>query len=334
MFYFINILFFHSYFPRKTLISKDISIYFQKNLKKKIIFQKNQKKNDLMMKDSINQDIITWELDFFSRPVINEDGKKLWELIVVDQNGTFEHVESIPNNLVNSKELRKRIQIILEKTSHKPRVIKFFRTQMFNMINIALSDFDIIIRPSRRTFRLLEKINEREQNIYPKMFGYRPFMRELDTTDFLKKAPEKMPDSLRGEKYIFASLSYSELIKVSSCKNSFCDLCPLPSKFDIKQNIPGIVIFSERAKSLSSWLNSIELYNIYCDFENRDIIIECGLDTKYLFSKFSDDTDFENLQFEPKIFEKNKKKSNGIHFIAVQEKFNQKEIFGFWTMKS
>jgi hypothetical protein len=154
------------------------------------------------------------------------------------------------------------------------------------------------------------------------------------TNDFLKKAAEKMPDSLRGEKYIFASLSYSELIKVSSCKNSFCDLCPLPSKFDIKQNIPGIVIFSERAKSLSSWLNSIELYNIYCDFENRDIIIECGLDTKYLFSKFSDDTDFENLQFEPKIFEKNKKKSNGIHFIAVQEKFNQKEIFGFWTLKS
>jgi len=216
----------------------------------------------------------------------------------------------------------------------KPKIIKFFRSQMFNMINIALSDFDITIRPSRRTYRLFEKIDEREKNIYPTLKGYRPFMRELEINNLLKKAPEKMPDSLRGEKYIFASLAYSELNKISESQIPFRDFCPFSQDFDDNQDIPGIVIFSERAKSLSSWLNSIELFNVYCDFENKDIIIECGLDTKYLFSKFSDDTDFENLQFEPKIFEKNKKKSNGIHFIAVQEKFNQKEIFGFWTMKS
>ena len=53
-----------------------------------------------------------------------------------------------------------------------------------------------------------------------------------------------------------------------------------------------------------------------------------------MFSKFSDQSEIGNIQFEPKIFEKKKKKNNGIHFIAVQENFNRKEIFGFWTLKS
>ena len=50
-----------------------------------------------------------WELDFYSRPVQGPDGKKLWELLVTDAQGTFQHVEAVPSNCVNSRELRARV---------------------------------------------------------------------------------------------------------------------------------------------------------------------------------------------------------------------------------
>mmetsp|Transcript_49785 Transcript_49785/g.120809 ORF Transcript_49785/g.120809 Transcript_49785/m.120809 type:complete len:209 (-) Transcript_49785:669-1295(-) len=205
---------------------------------------------------------------------------------------------------------------------------------MFNMINIALSDLDLIVRPSRRTFSLYNKISEREEKIYPNMKGYRPFMRESDFNASLKKVPQKMPDALRGEKYIFASLSSDELSSINSSDIAFSGFCPLPAEFDKNQQIPGIVIYSERAKSLSGWLDGVELCNVFCDLENKNLILECGLDIQFLFAKFSETKNSKNSNFEPKFFEKNKKKSQGIHFVAVQSYSKQNEIAGIWTLKS
>mmetsp|Transcript_6323 Transcript_6323/g.15274 ORF Transcript_6323/g.15274 Transcript_6323/m.15274 type:complete len:338 (+) Transcript_6323:2-1015(+) len=321
-------------YNKKTFLgSTSIQNFKTKSLSKIKRIQNKNIINFFMKNESMEEEII-WEIDFFSRPVIDENGKKLWELIVVDQKGNFEHIETVPNNLVNSKELKKRIKILLEKTTKKPKVIKFFRSQMFNMINIALSDLDLIVRPSRRTFSLYNKISEREEKIYPEMKGYRPFMRESDFNTSLKKVPQKMPDALRGEKYIFASLSSSELLSMTSSDIPFSGFFPLPINFDKNQQIPGIVIYSERAKSLSGWLDGVELCNVFCDLENKNLIFECGLDIQFLFAKFSETKDSKNSNFEPKFFEKNKKKSQGIHFVAVQSYSEGKEITGIWTLKS
>lgn len=50
-----------------------------------------------------------WELDCYSRPVLVE-GKKLWELLICDGLGEFKKVETIPSNMVNSRELRKLVE--------------------------------------------------------------------------------------------------------------------------------------------------------------------------------------------------------------------------------
>jgi hypothetical protein len=51
-----------------------------------------------------------WELDCYSRPVVGEDGKKLWELLICDSLGEFKAVETMPSNMVNSRELRKLVE--------------------------------------------------------------------------------------------------------------------------------------------------------------------------------------------------------------------------------
>lgn len=46
-----------------------------------------------------------WELDFCSRPILDERGKKLWELIICDPDRTFEHTQYFPNNKINSTQV-------------------------------------------------------------------------------------------------------------------------------------------------------------------------------------------------------------------------------------
>ena len=95
-----------------------------------------------------------WELDCYSRPVIGEDGKKLWELLLTDSESRFRYLKPIPSNLVNSRNVRKIVEDILEQSPVRPKSIRFFRNQMFNMINIALSTLDVDVKPSRRTTSL------------------------------------------------------------------------------------------------------------------------------------------------------------------------------------
>jgi len=307
--------------------------------KKKICFEKTFKTNKICSKFLIKRNLFTnnqtedhieiWEMDFFSRPVVNSEGKKIWELIIVDNNQTFEHIEVIPNNLVNSKELKKRIKKLIDSKSIKPGIIKFFRSQMFNMISIALSDLDIIIKPSRRTFVLYKKLKEREENVYPKMEGYRPFMRDNQIRENLKLSPEKMPDTLKGELYVFASIEKADAVKILNNfagQNSFQSI---PLEFLSINKIPGLIIYSSRAKSLANWLNSIELCNLFCDIEMKNIIIECGLDIQYLFAKISD-----NQFKEASVFEKSKIDTKGVHFISVHDISNKGDNLGFWLLNS
>jgi hypothetical protein len=276
----------------------------------------------------VNLEPEIWEIDFFSKPVLNENGKKLWELIIVNNRGTFEHVESIPNNLINSKELRKRIKAVIESARIKPVAIKFFRTQMFNMINIALSELELNVRPSRKTRLLLEKIKERETTVYKTMNGFKPFLRDIDTVQILKKTPERMPDFLRGDSYVFAMIDIISLKDVLVQKPRFLEIFQPNLSPEQNLSIPGLIIISNRGKALSSWLSSIELFGVLCDIERKELIIECGLDTQYLFGKIKND------QFkESKVFEDNKKKSDGLYFIAVQSNSTEQDIIGFWLLK-
>nr|UXY88020.1 RNA-binding protein [Cryptomonas curvata] len=304
-------------------------LFFANLNKISILKTTNRRSKMLYMNNQSESAIEIWEIDFFSRPVVNSDGKKVWELIVVDSNQTFEHTETVPNNLVNSKELKKRIKKLIDSKSKKPNIIKFFRGQMFNMISLALSDLDIIVKPSRRTFALYKEIKNREDNIYPNMEGYRPFMRDNQIKEKLKISPEKMPDTLKGETYVFASIEKENAIEILNKFMGQKCFQGIPFEFLSIEKIPGLIIYSKRAKSLANWLDSIELCNVFCDIETRNILIECGLDIQYLFAKLSD-----SQYKEATIFEKSKIYTKGVHFISVQQISNTNENLGFWLLNS
>ena len=112
-----------------------------------------------------------WELDCYSRPVVAIGGKKLWEVLITDSTGSFRFLKTLPSNQVNSKELRATVEELLEQTDVKPNTIRYFRGAMFNMIKIALSEIDVVGRPSRCTYAVAQWLEERHRDIYPKMEG-------------------------------------------------------------------------------------------------------------------------------------------------------------------
>jgi hypothetical protein len=112
-----------------------------------------------------------WELDCYSRPVVGLGAKKLWEVLITDSTGSFRFLKTLPSNQVNSKELRKTIDELIEESDVKPETIRFFRGAMFNMINIALGELDIVGKPSRCTYSVAAWLEERHKEVYPKMEG-------------------------------------------------------------------------------------------------------------------------------------------------------------------
>ncbi len=53
-----------------------------------------------------------WEIDFCSRPLLDERGKKVWELLICDPERNFEYAEFFPNSKINSAEVRDRVGLM------------------------------------------------------------------------------------------------------------------------------------------------------------------------------------------------------------------------------
>lgn len=274
----------------------------------------------------------TWELDFYSRPVLGADGKKLWELIIVDSSGRFEHVEVIPNSLVNSRELRKRINAVIADSSVKPSTIRFFRQQMMNMISIALSEIDVQVRPSRRTYALFQLLKERERDVYPKMPGYKAGLSK-QTLSFVGvdlELSEALPDALRCEKFGFGRLPLAQLQEFfsdASPNDFFGDACIADDDLPQDASIPGLIVFSKRAKALAGWMSGVELAYLKAVLSKQELALECGLVTRYRFAGIDD-----TIKPEARDFEKAKEAVRGLHFLAIQESEDSDEVEGMWLL--
>ncbi|KAG1334071.1 putative protein TAB2, chloroplastic [Cocos nucifera] len=70
-----------------------------------------------------------WELDFCSRPILDERGKKVWELVVCDSTLSLQYTRFFPNNVINSVTLRDAIASISASLGVPlPQKIRFFRS--------------------------------------------------------------------------------------------------------------------------------------------------------------------------------------------------------------
>ncbi|AFY41128.1 Tab2/Atab2 family RNA-binding protein [Nostoc sp. PCC 7107] len=278
-----------------------------------------------------------WEIDFYSRPILDENQKKVWEVVVCESpldiraqtDSLFRYAQYCPSTEVNSGWLRTALQEAIDKAGEAPIKVRFFRRQMNNMITKACQDLGIPAQPSRRTLLLNQWLQQRMEEVYPQEPGYQggnnPSVR-LDSP-----LPQRLPDALEGQQWVFVSLSAGELAEMPEWDIGFGEAFPLEmAQLSPEARIPGVLIFSPRALPLAGWMSGLELAFLRVDQSvGTRLILETGATESWIVANIKN----PQLLVEAKGFAESKQQANGVHFIGVQSSPQAESFAGFWLLQ-
>lgn len=282
---------------------------------------------------------IVWELDFYSRPILDENQKKVWEVLLCESpldtrqstEELFRYASWCPNQQVNSIWLQSAIADAIAQSQQPPEKIRFFRRQMSNMIVKACEDLGIPAQASRRTYTIDRWLQQRAKDFYPNQPGYQL---SAEASSFVRYEPEKpqaLPDALEGQKWAFVSLEAAAFEEMDEWDIAFGEVFPL-SLMELAPDtrIPGIIIFSSRATPVAAWMSGLEL--AFVRFESEPVarlLLETGESDSWILANIKD---AQTLN-EARGFESAKEKAQRLHFLAVQSSPTSEAFAGFWLLQ-
>lgn len=278
-----------------------------------------------------------WELDFYSRPLRDEEGKKVWEVVICQTpleisdraESLFRYTQFCPNTEVNSIWLQAAIQEAIEKASEPPQRIRFFRRPMANMILKACKELSIPAAASRRTYALFQWLQERMDQFYPSLPNYQET--SSPSVQFSPSPPQRLPDALQGDKWAFVSLEASAFKDMSEWDIGFGEAFGLPMVGLSEETlIPGLIVYSSRATPLAAWMSGLELAYLRLDKSDRpSLLLETGENDSWILANLTDAA----TQGEAEQFEEAKRNAKNVHFIAVQSDPNSESFAGLWMLQ-
>jgi hypothetical protein len=278
-----------------------------------------------------------WELDFYSRPILDENQKKVWEVLVcqspLDVNtkpdSLFRYAQYCPSTQVNSGWLRKALQEAIEKAGEAPIKVRFFRRQMNNMITKACQDVGIPALPSRRTLVLNQWLQQRMTEVYPQEPGYQGGTNPSVRLE--RPLPQRLPDALEGQQWAFVNLAAGDFADMPEWEIGFGEAFPLELvQLTPEARIPGILIFSPRALPLAGWMSGLELAYLRFDTSQGErLVLETGATESWIVANIKNPQTLAEAQG----FEVAKQQANGVHFIGVQSDPQAQSFTGFWLLQ-
>jgi RNA-binding protein Tab2/Atab2 len=279
-----------------------------------------------------------WEIDFYSRPILDENQKKVWEVLVCESpldtstksDSLFRYAQYCPSTQVNSGWLRTALQEAIDKAGEAPIKIRFFRRQMSNMISKACEDAGIPAQASRRTLVLNQWLKERMENVYPKEPGFQGVTNPSVRLD--SPLPQRLPDALEGQKWVFVSLQAGDFTDMPEWEISFGESFPLDlAQVSPETPIPGVLIFSPRALPVAGWMSGLELAWLKFDHnaQGARLVLETGATESWILENIKN----PQILAQAKDFEQAKQKANGVHFIGVQSNPQAESFAGFWLLQ-
>ena len=287
-------------------------------------------------KNNIYTNNCDWELDFYSRPILESDGKKRWELLItnskrISEINSFRWEKRCPAGEVNSLWLKKALQEAIVEANQQgwssPSKIRCWRKSMRTMIKRAASQLGLEVISSRRTYHLLEWLELREREIYPKEDGYMVGPLAPPPKELLND-PVPLPEAIRGDLWSLEYLPIGLIEEADEWPIEFRGLIPVPKTNDKNIAIPGLRLFSRnRSLALAGCLGAVEPVRL--KLNNNQLILEAGQDDQWLVSDLEDQTAKE---FKKSLIN-SLKNAEGLQFIAVQSSPEDKNFAGFWMLK-
>ncbi len=283
-----------------------------------------------------------WELDFYSRPIFDENNKKRWEVLICESptdikrslDDLFRYSQYCSSKTVNSIWLREAIEAAIAEAGKPPKKIRFFRRQMNNMITKACEDASILATPSRRTYALIQWLETRMKEIYPQETGFDSKAANSASVKYPPLNAVALPEAIRGDKgdrWAFVSLEASAFEEFPEWDIGFGEAFPL-SLADLasEAKIPGLIMFSSRATPLSAWMSGLEMGYLQLEPSSLPVLrLETGASDSWILANITNPQILE----EAKGFEMGKTNANGVHFLAIQSSPDSESFAGFWLLQ-
>ncbi len=279
---------------------------------------------------------VIWEIDFYSRPLVDERQKKVWELLVCESPSTtkqsttelFRYAQYCPSDKVNSLWLGEALQAAMVEAKQSPQRIRFFRRQMNNMITKACKDIGIPSAASRRSIALQQWLDERMTTVYPHEPNYQAT--NTPSVQMFSDPPQPLPEALIGEKWAFVSLAANQFEDMSEWQIGFGEAFPLEMVgVTPEMQIPGLILYSPRSVPMAAWMSGLEVVSLrYQPAPKSRLLLETGASESWILARLDGDTQQEAARFEA-----SKTQANGVHFIAIQANPDTEEFAGFWLLQ-
>lgn len=279
---------------------------------------------------------VIWEIDFYSRPLVDEQQKKVWELLVCESPSNtqqsaselFRYAQYCPSDKVNSLWLGEALQAAMAESGTSPQRIRFFRRQMNNMITKACKDIGIPSAASRRAIAMQQWLTDRMTNVYPREPNYQAA--NTPSVQLFPDPPKPLPEALIGEKWAFVNLPASQFAEMNEWQIGFSEAFPLEMVgVTPEMLIPGLILYSNRSVPMAAWMSGLELISVRHQPAPKSILLlETGASESWIIARPEGDTQQGAARFEA-----TKKQSNGVHFIAIQANPETEEFAGFWLLQ-
>ena len=281
--------------------------------------------------------IADWELDFYSRPIVEKNGKKRWELIIISSKNfktkeSFNWNKICPANEVNSIWLTKSLNEALNDAERKgwakPSKIRFWRSSMKSIIKKSVESLEIEALVSRRTYELFDRIYFLEREVYPLEEGYVIGVLAPSFAAGVSNTPKPLPEAVRGDALAISEISIKELKSAQNWPIEFGDIFPIKKSLEDKNLVPGLRLFSKnRSLALAAWFSSLEPVKLR--IEKNQLILEASEDDKWLVTDLPE-KDAKELYCK---FNQAKIESFGYQFISIQSTPFVEEFAGFWILR-
>ena len=279
-----------------------------------------------------------WELDYYSRPILDSDGKKRWELLICstcalgrDPSAGFRWALNCPAASVNSQWLRQALEQALSAAAEAgfapPRRLRCWRGSMRTMVQRAAEPLGLEVVPSRRCYGLVEWLQERMATVYPAEEGFMagPL---APPPQPIQPLAVPLPEAARGDRWSWASLPLGALREAAEWDVSFAGLVPLPTDLDDDVMVSGLRLFSaNRSLAIAGWLAGLEPVRL--EVAGQQLVLEAGMEDRWLLGNLQQD----EAAAARETFLAARNQAAGIQFIAVQRSEDQPGFDGFWILR-
>jgi hypothetical protein len=195
------------------------------------------------------------------------------------------------------------------------------------MVQRAATEQDIEVISSRRTFALLDWLEHREREVYPKEEGFMAGPLAPPPASVVTP-PIPLPEEVQGDAWSWATLPAGLLRDAGDWPMSFSGLLPVPTNLEDEAQVPGLRLFSRtRSLAMAGWLGGLEPVRLLV--EGRQLILEAGQDDRWLVS----DLDGEAAKSITSALETCQTSVRGLQFIAIQASPDEQAFAGFWMMR-